>query len=860
MKTFKTLLTILLASVAIESYGQYVSLPDTLLGKWLKNNGFNSCITGTTATGYQLDTTCSNVLSATSLDMSCTGGVCAYHFRDLTGIRYFKNLITLRVDYDSNMVTLPTLPPILTGLYCSHSKLANLPVLPSTLRYLYLQYDNLTNLPALPAGLIKLVVNSNHFTSLSGLPASLDTLIITDNPLGALPVIPSSVRHLECWYNGLTNLTGLPPNLRYLNCGNNVLRTLPTLPASLTTLDCSMDSLTSLPALPVSLTELTCSYNRFTNLSALTLSSLRRLTINQCAIRSLPSLPRSLREITCSHNMLANIPALPDSLTSLDCSFNQLTELPAFPQTLYAILCNYNVRLTCLPHIYRSVSYFAIAHTNIHCVDDTIYPRFGVITDTYLGGLAICGPLSECNSYYNVSGLVSYDSSSTCMQDSINSGPALHRIKVQLKKNNEVVKQTYTSVTGGYFFHADSLGGYDVTVAKGDTSFAPACPLSGTQHVLLSASDSVSGGVNFSMVCQSSDYGAFSITYPLVHTFRPAAHTLVHFLAGNNSLIHAGRNCGTCTSGTVIIVFRGAVSYVGPGPGALTPAAVAGKTLTYAVSDLCTLSAGSLDVIFATDTTAPIGSTICFSMAVIPSTPDDYPDNDTTTQCLILHNSSDPNLKEVYPMDTFENGEWLTYTIHFQNVGNDTAYIITVKDTLDNNLDASSFQYIASSHQPSVQIDGRAMTFSFPDIRLVDSATNPALSEGWIQYKVKPKPNLPLHAQVKNSASIYFDTNPAIVTNTTVNTLGIATGPSGIMGLQNEDAIHLYPNPNNGTFTLRTSCSMNRDYTISDMLGHVLHQKMISTDAQIIDMSDTSPGVYVLQVTGSRPVRFSVVK
>ena len=57
------------------------------------------------------------------------------------------------------------------------------------------------------------------------------------------------------------------------------------------------------------------------------------------------------------------------------------------------------------------------------------------------------------------------------------------------------------------------------------------------------------------------------------------------------------------------------------------------------------------------------------------------------------------------------------------------------------------------------------LDFKFPNIMLPDSASNPAGSQGFVQYRIKPKANLPLGTQIENTAHIYFDYNAAITTS-----------------------------------------------------------------------------------------------
>jgi S-methylmethionine-dependent homocysteine/selenocysteine methylase len=168
-----------------------------------------------------------------------------------------------------------------------------------------------------------------------------------------------------------------------------------------------------------------------------------------------------------------------------------------------------------------------------------------------------------------------------------------------------------------------------------------------------------------------------------------------------------------------------------------------------------------------------------------------------------------------------------------------------VRDTLSSYIDASSFKFLASSHPVRIDIDKSAMKFLFANIKLVDSMHNEPKSHGWIQYKVKTKPNLPLGTQVKNTASIYFDLNPAIRTNTTVNTV---IHHNSIKNVSDDVALRIYPNPNSGSFTLETENQNEQTYIITDMLGQIVQEKNITSEKQHIDMSANAVGVYTLMI------------
>lgn len=134
----------------------------------------------------------------------------------------------------------------------------------------------------------------------------------------------------------------------------------------------------------------------------------------------------------------------------------------------------------------------------------------------------------------------------------------------------------------------------------------------------------------------------------------------------------------------------------------------------------------------------------------------------------------DPNDKRVEPSNpSFEEnytlfGEELTYTVRFQNTGTDTAFNIIIRDTLDNNLDWSTFRPLDASHtvQTEINQDNGAVAFHFPNILLPDSIVNEQGSHGYVRYAIFPVEDLSENTVIENTAHIYFDFNPAIVTNT----------------------------------------------------------------------------------------------
>lgn len=136
----------------------------------------------------------------------------------------------------------------------------------------------------------------------------------------------------------------------------------------------------------------------------------------------------------------------------------------------------------------------------------------------------------------------------------------------------------------------------------------------------------------------------------------------------------------------------------------------------------------------------------------------------------LVENSYDPNNKIVYPVDVEPNyKDWLYYTVNFQNLGTAPAINIKIRDPIDSKLDVETFELISHSHSSKIFLDNRNLLVKFDDIVLEDSMSNPEGSKGYFIYRIKPLVGLKKGERVLNTAYIYFDYNPAVITNTTIN-------------------------------------------------------------------------------------------
>ncbi|MEM6803078.1 MAG: hypothetical protein AAF696_16860, partial [Bacteroidota bacterium] len=134
--------------------------------------------------------------------------------------------------------------------------------------------------------------------------------------------------------------------------------------------------------------------------------------------------------------------------------------------------------------------------------------------------------------------------------------------------------------------------------------------------------------------------------------------------------------------------------------------------------------------------TAFIGTYLRHELWVGPLDQDIDVSNNYYSDSLQITGAYDPNDKQASPSGNIppsdiQQGQWLDYTIRFQNVGNDTAFNIVIKDTLDRKLDLGTLQMTAASHPYFFLIENnRSLSITFPDVLLVDSTTNEADSHG----------------------------------------------------------------------------------------------------------------------------------
>lgn len=234
--------------------------------------------------------------------------------------------------------------------------------------------------------------------------------------------------------------------------------------------------------------------------------------------------------------------------------------------------------------------------------------------------------------------------------------------------------------------------------------------------------------------------------------------------------------------------------------------------------------------------------------------------NNTAADSIPITNSLDPNDKSVSPARDALNTYYLDvdttlrFTVNFQNTGTDTAFVVSVRDTLSEYLDLSTFQMLGASHPFVWNInDDNVLEVTFNNIMLADSNVNEPLSHGVFSYAVKPLPaaELPiLPVVINNKVDIYFDFNPPVTTNTTFSTVTLSTGLSEV---NTHGQFQLWPNPAGNDITIKTgnSYSGTVTLTIEGAAGRTVYNNVFKGGTQTFNIAvDKMPaGMYFVTLT-----------
>ena len=213
----------------------------------------------------------------------------------------------------------------------------------------------------------------------------------------------------------------------------------------------------------------------------------------------------------------------------------------------------------------------------------------------------------------------------------------------------------------------------------------------------------------------------------------------------------------------------------------------------------------------------------------------------------------DPNDKQAIPKGVGDNqliapNTTVDYKIRFQNTGNDTAFTVIIRDTINTEVfDLSTLELGAASHDFFLrQTGGNALEFVFNNIQLPDSTIDEPGSHGYVHFSIAQWPDLPDGTLLSNRAGIYFDFNPPIITNESWHIVGRNLLSTSVHQFKlTEGPVTIYPNPfSSGLQFEHADWPGPMTFELFDQLGRQLYTAELLSNGSQLDLPFLPSGTY----------------
>jgi hypothetical protein len=238
------------------------------------------------------------------------------------------------------------------------------------------------------------------------------------------------------------------------------------------------------------------------------------------------------------------------------------------------------------------------------------------------------------------------------------------------------------------------------------------------------------------------------------------------------------------------------------------------------------------------------GDILNYTASITPITTDEFVSDNNSTLNQTVVGSYDPNDKRCIEGTTVGPdmiGQYVHYVIRFENTGTFAAENIVVKDMIDlAKFEVNTLVPLHSSHDFVTRIAGNKVEFIFEGINLpFDDANN----DGYVAFKIKTKSNLVIGSTFSNNASIYFDYNFPIITNTYTTTVAALSTAD----FDFKTHFTLYPNPVREVlnFQSKDNTAIN-SIEIYNTLGQVV--LAVPNAVSTVDVSNLQSGNYFVKV------------
>lgn len=195
--------------------------------------------------------------------------------------------------------------------------------------------------------------------------------------------------------------------------------------------------------------------------------------------------------------------------------------------------------------------------------------------------------------------------------------------------------------------------------------------------------------------------------------------------------------------------------------------------------------------------------------------------------------------------EDFTSADYLYYTIRFQNLGTAEAINVRIEETLDTQVDETTFQMIASSHDYQVRRVNDELVWNFDDINLPAEMVDAEGSNGFVYFRIKPKPGYAVGDIIPGVAGIYFDFNAPVITNTfeTEFVEPLSVGEISVINIK------IYPNPTTDILFVELEKTATVTMQLLDIQGKQMLTKTEDAKTLTLDVSSLQTGIYFLKLS-----------
>jgi hypothetical protein len=401
------------------------------------------------------------------------------------------------------------------------------------------------------------------------------------------------------------------------------------------------------------------------------------------------------------------------------------------------------------------------------------------------------------------------------------------------------------ALPGSYYATTNLLGDYSFNIPYGNYTIAQVpqayinevCPVGGSYSLVLDSINNSLPNNNFGDTIS----GVQDVSITLIGS------NIVPGFITSYYMQYTSLNT-TPMNGTVYLIVDDSLSFMGS---SIPPSNISGDTIFWTYSNLLQFENRYITAQYQVPPNVNLlGDTMSACAYITPLIGDVAPANNTSCTNMIVVGSYDPNDKRVEPAGDGPTGDILItenvmdYTIRFQNSGTLFATNVVVVDTLSSTLNVATLRNVSASHPFTYDVTGQGIiTFSFINIMLPDSNVDEPGSHGAIHFTIDQNTANTVGTVIENTAHIYFDFNPAIVTNTATNTIVAPTIVRDVVNVTPNS--YIFPNPTSDVLYI-DAVLKTQEVKILDVAGKLV--KLITPQSNSVNVSELPTGIYFIQL------------